>query len=197
MQNVIEIFKENYGYAYLKDLKAQGVHTDTIRKLLTEGKIEKIKPGLYRLTDTTVTAYQGFVDVCMAMPRAVICLHSALSYYELTTTVPAVVMVAVPREEKYPRIKYPPVKVFYFSPANYEEGIETIHTKTGNFRIYNVEKTIVDCFRYRNRLGEDVAVEGLKNYLRRRYANLNRLFSYARKGRMYRVMLPYVEALTA
>ncbi len=197
MQNVIEIFKKHDGYAYLKDLKAQGIHTDTVRKLLNEGKIEKIKPGLYRLTDFTVTAYQGFMDVCMAMPKAVICLHSALSYYELTTTVPPIVMVAVPRDAKAARIQYPPVKVFYFSPSNYEMGIKNIQMDMGHFRIYDMEKTIVDCFRYRNRLGEDVAVEGLKNYLNKKEANLNKLFSYARKGRMYRVIKPYVEALMA
>lgn len=197
MQNVIEIFQKQYGYAYLKDLKAQGVHTDTIRKLLAEEKIEKIKPGLYRITDFPIEAHQGFVDVCMAMPKAVVCLHSALSYYELTTAVPQMVMVAVPREAKAPQIKYPPVKVFYFSHLNYEMGVETAKTETGNFRIYDIEKTIVDCFRYRNRLGEDVAVEGLKNYLRRKQANLNKLFTYARKGRMYGVMKPYVEALMA
>jgi len=197
MQSVIKILKKHYGYTYLKDLKAQGIHTDTIRKLLAEGKIEKIKPGLYRLTDFPMIAHQGFVDVFMAMPKAVICLHSALSYYGLTTTVPAVVMVAVPREAKAPRLQYPPVKVFYFSRANYEAGIETIHTETGDFRIYGVEKTIVDCFRYRNRLGEYVAVEGLKNYLKRKNADLNRLVAYARKGRMYRVIKPYVEALMA
>ena len=197
MQNPIEIFKRHSGYAYLKDLKAQGIHTDTIRRLLSDGKIEKIKPGLYRLSDFPMLAHQGFVDVCMAMPKAVICLHSALSYYGLTTTVPAVVMVAVPRDAKAPRLKYPPVKVFYFSHSNYEMGVETIHTETGDFRIYDVEKTIVDCLRYRNRLGEEVPIEGLKNYIHRRDSDLNKLFSYARKGRMYRVIMPYVEALMA
>ncbi|MFQ5453805.1 MAG: type IV toxin-antitoxin system AbiEi family antitoxin domain-containing protein [Candidatus Zixiibacteriota bacterium] len=197
MQNVINIFKNHYGYAYLKDLKAHGVHTDTIRKLLAGGTIEKIKPGLYRLADFPIAAHQGFVDVFMAMSKAVICLHSALSYYGLTTTVPAVVMVALPRDAKAPKLKYPPVKVFYFSHSNYVTGAEAVHTKTGDFKIYGVEKTIVDCFRYRNRLGEDVAVEGLKNYLKQKGANLNKLFSYARKGRMYRVIRPYVEALMA
>jgi len=197
MRDAIEIFKKHYGYAYLKDLKAQGIHTDTIRKLLAEGKIEKIKPGLYRLADSPMIAHQGFIDICMAIPRAIICLHSALSYYELTTAVTGEVMIALPREAKAPQIQYPPVKVFYFSRSNYSDGVEIIHTKTGNFKIYKIEKTIVDCFRYRNRLGEDVPVEGLKNYLKRKNADLYRLFSYARKGRMYRVIKPYVEALIA
>jgi len=76
MQHIIKIFKKNYGYAYMKDLKAHGVHTDIIRKLLAEGKIEKIKPGLYRLADSPIIAYQSFVDVCLAIPKAVICLHT-------------------------------------------------------------------------------------------------------------------------
>jgi len=195
MQNIIEIFNQHYGYAYLKELKAQGVHTDTIRKMLIDGKIEKIKPGLYRLTNSPMMSHQGFVDACMAIPKAVICLHSALSYYGLTTAVPAVVMVALPREAKAPRLEYPPIKVFYFSRSNYKEGIELVHTETGDFRIYNMEKTIVDCFRYRKRLGEDVAVEGLKAYLRRKDANINKLLSFARKGRMFGIIRPYVEAL--
>ena len=195
MQNVIEIFKKNYGYAYLKDLKAHGIHTDSIRKLLNEGKIEKIKPGLYKLTDFPMLAHQGMVDACMAIPKAVVCLHSALSYYELTTTVPSMIMVALPREAKPPRIQYPPVKIFYFSSQNYKAGIEIVKTESGNFRIYNIEKTIVDCFRYRNRLGEDVAVAGLKNYIHEKKPDLNRLFHYARVGRMYKIIKPYVEAL--
>lgn len=195
MQNVIEIFKKNYGYAYLKDLKARGIHTDTVRRLLNEGKIEKIKPGLYKLTDFPILANQGLVDACMAIPKAVVCLHSALSYYELTTTVPPVVMVALPREAKPPRIQYPPVKFFYFSRRNYQMGIEVVKTQSGDFKIYDVEKTIVDCFRYRNRLGESIAVEGLKNYIHKNNPNLNKLFYYARMGRMYKIIKPYIEAL--
>ena len=195
MPNVKEIFKKHSGYAYLKDLKKQGIHTDTIRKLLVRGEIEKIKSGLYRLSDFAMMSHQGFVDVCMAIPKAVVCLHSALSYYELTTIVPEVIMVAVPRETKAPHLEYPPVKVFYFSQTNYETGIKKVHTKNGDFRIYEIEKTIVDCFRYRNKLGEDVAIEGLRNYLKLKDANINRLFLRAREGRMYRIIKPYVEAL--
>lgn len=195
MQKIIVLFEKNYGYAYLKDLKAQGIHTDTIRKLLDRGTIEKIKPGLYKLADFPVLAHQSLVDVCMAIPKAIICLHSALSYYELTTTVPSVVMVALPRAAKPPKIQYPPLKVFYFSRHNYEAGINIEETEFGNFRIYDIEKTIVDCLRYRNRLGEDVAIEGLRNYITQKNPDLNKLFYYARLGRMHKIIKPYVEAL--
>lgn len=196
MEKIIQIFKDHYGYAYLKDLKSQGIHTDTIRKLRVEGVIEKVKAGLYKLTDMPVISNQGMIDICMSMPQAVVCLHSALSYYELTTTVPSLIMIALRREQKPSKIPYPPIKVFYFSSRNYESGIEEIKTESGKFKIFGVEKTIVDCFRYRKKLGEDVAIEGLKNYISDKEYNLNKLFKYAKIGKMTKIIKPYVESMT-
>ena len=88
MDKFLKLFKNQYGYAYLKDLKNEGIHTDKVRKLVQQGVIEKVKSGLYKLVDMPMLANQGMIDICMAMPKAVICLHSALSYYELTTTAP-------------------------------------------------------------------------------------------------------------
>lgn len=195
MENALQIFRDQYGYAYLKDLKSRGVHTDTIRRLLAQGVIEKIKPGLYRLADMPLISGQGMIDVCMSIPKAVVCLHSALSYYELTTTVPSLIMIALRRDQKPAKIKYPPIRVFYFSAPNYSAGIREIKTNTGIFRVYDVEKTVVDCFRYRNKLGEDIALEGLKNYLSGRNYNLNLLFKYAEIGRMSNIIRPYVESI--
>jgi predicted transcriptional regulator of viral defense system len=197
MQRIIDLFEKNQGYAQLKTLKQAGIHTDKIRELLNGGIIERVKPGLYKLVDMPVVAEQSMIDLCMAMPLAVVCLHSALSYYELTTTVPSFVMIALPRGSKPTKIAYPPFKVYHFSERNYEPGVEKKDTEQGRFRIYNREKTIVDCFRYRKRLGEDVALEGLRNYLSARGANINTLVSYARKGRMDNVMRPYIEASLA
>jgi predicted transcriptional regulator of viral defense system len=195
MEKVINIFRKHFGYAYLKDLKKQGVHTDTVRNLALQGKIEKIKPGLYKLVDMPMLANQGMIDVYMSMPRAVVCLHSALSYYDLTTTMPDRVMVALRRQEKPSKIQYPPVQVFYYSEKNYHTGIKEVKTESGNFKIYESEKTIVDCFRYRNKLGLDVATEGLKNYLKGKQKNLVKLTEYAKTGRMYKIMKPYMEAI--
>ena len=196
MEKVIQIFKDHYGYAYLKDLKSQGVHTDTICKLRDEGIIEKVKAGLYKLTDMPIVSHQGMIDICMSMPQAVVCLQSALSYYELTTTVPSLIMIAVRREQKPSRIQYPPMKVFYFSSKNYESGIEEIKTESGKFRIYYVEKTIVDCFRYRKKLGENIAIEGLKNYLLTKKYDLNKVYKYAKAGNMLNIIRPYIESMT-
>src|SRR5574341_991033 len=179
METFIPIFKNRYGYAYLRDLKKQGIYTDTIRRLIQDGAIEKVKAGLYKLTDMPLLSNQGMIDVCMAMPKAVVCLHSALSYYDLTTTLPAAIMVALPRESKPVKLSYPPIQIFYFSSTNYQMGIERVVTKTGDFAIYNIEKTIVDCFRYRHKLGMEVALEGLRKYLKRPGYNLNKLLKYA------------------
>ncbi|MCD4664333.1 MAG: hypothetical protein K8R68_03615 [Bacteroidales bacterium] len=197
MNSVIEIFKQHNGYAYLKELKERGIHTDTTRKLLKEEIIEKVKPGLYRLVNMPITAQQGMIDVGMAMPRAVVCLHSALSFYEMTTTVPSLIMVALRRGDKPVKILYPPIQVFFFSEKNYSSGIDEFKTKFGTIRIFNIEKTIVDCFRFRKKLGEDIALEGLKNYLSNPDYNIHRILKYAKDGRMSNIIRPYLEAYLA
>jgi len=197
MNNIRNIFEKNNGYAYLKELKKRGVHTKTIKKMFADGIIEKVKPGLYKLVDMPIAAQQGMIDVCIAMPMAVVCLFSALSYYEMTTTVPSSVMVALPRGSKPATILYPPTRVFYFSGKNYASGIDMIETGFGTIRIYDIEKTIVDCFRFRKKLGDDVALEGLKNYLDKPDYNIHKVLNYAKQGRMYNIMKPYLEAYIA
>jgi len=194
MSDIIKIFEKQNGYAHLKKLKTEGVHNDIIRKYLEQKVIEKVKPGLYKLADMPIISQQGMIDVNMAMPRAVVCLHSALSFYDLTTFVPSSVMIALPRGSKPAKIYYPPIQVFYFSDKNYLTGITEVRTESGNFKIYDEEKTIVDCFRFRKKLGEDVALEGLKNYLSRPGYRINKLLKYAKNGRMFSIMKPYIEA---
>lgn len=196
METPLLVFEVRHGYASLKELKRQGIHTQTIRRLLNDGAIEKVKPGLYRIADLPVLSSQGMIEVCLAMPKAVVCLHSALSYYDLTTRQPSAIMIALPRASKPAKLPYPPTQIFYFSPQNHGVGSETVQTRAGSFAIYNMEKTVVDCFRYRHKLGMEVALEGLKNYLRLRQCNLNALLKYAKHGRMLRVMKPYLEAIT-
>jgi len=127
----------------------------------------------------------------------VICLISALEYHELSTVNPEFVYAAIPNSERETKIKYPPVKVFFFRKKIYEVGIESVKTKFGTFKIYNPEKTICDMFRYRNKLGEDLALEGLKNYLKREDADINKLWKYAIKTRVKTIIKPYLKAMVA
>lgn len=194
MVSIEKIFEKNYGYVSLKELKQKGIHSYVIRRKLKAGVIEKVKPGLYKRVDMSISAQRGMIEVCAAMPRAVICLHSALAYYEMTTTVPGNIMIALPRDVKSVKIPYPPIRVFHFSERLYSTGIKRIETESGIFRIYDIEKTIIDCFRFRKKLGEDIALEGLKNYLSTSKYQITKIVKYAKAGRIFSVMKPYLEA---
>ncbi|HAL56950.1 MAG TPA: hypothetical protein DCP63_10865 [Bacteroidetes bacterium] len=107
----------------MKDMKSSGIHTGEIQKQLEEGRIVKVKPGLYRLADVQPGESHGFVEICLAMPKAVICLSSALAFHELTTFVPTSVSFAVPRSDKPVKLSYPPNEPYYFAEAQYKAGI--------------------------------------------------------------------------
>lgn len=197
MNNIIKYFLDHSGYARMRDLKEASFHTRDIAKLLKEGKIEKIKPGYYRLTDMNHPDHipQSFIDVVHLVPKGVICLLSALEYHNLTTFNPSEVYVAIPQSEKFPEIKYPPIRGYYFPKRFYSEGIEYIESKNIKIKIYSAEKSIADMFRYRKKLGEDIAIEALKTYLARKEANINRLYEYAETCQVKTVMNPYIKAI--
>jgi len=198
MNNLTDYLKSTGGFARMKELRSVGFQTREIAALVAAGTIERVKPGLYRLADETGSGeHAGLVDVCRAIPEGVICLISALDYYGLTTFNPSEVYVAIPHGAKPPRMHYPPIKPFYFRERFYLPGIEKVTTPAGEIRIYGPEKTIGDLFRYRRKLGEDLALEGLKQYLRRKDANLPRLLEYAAICQARTVMLPYLKALVA
>ena len=187
-ENIEKLFKENAGYAKTKDILAYGIHARDIQAVREDGMISKVKSGLYKLSGYSVVSNDDFIDVSRAVPGGVICLLSALSYYELTTFIPPVVSIALQRNTWTPKIEYPPVKVYHFSKKQYEAGIEEIDDNGNRFHIYNREKTICDCVRYRNKLGIDTAKEGLTEYLRRKDRKLEKLMEYAEIGRIKPLM---------
>jgi predicted transcriptional regulator of viral defense system len=169
---ILQIFKKHNGYARMKDILARKIHVRDIRKLLKEGIITKVKNGLYRLSDVPIVSNQSFIDLSQAVPSGVICLLSALSYYDLTTFQPSVVSMAIHQKTWKPKIEYPPVEFYYFSTKQFNEGIDEIKINGHKVRIYCPEKTIADCFRYRNKRGIDVVKEGLSEYLKLIQADL-------------------------
>ena len=208
MEKIITYFKKNNGYALMGELKAASFQTRDIARLLKEGTIIKVKPGLYRLANvgkmvlplpkmkgTGNTVSQEIVDLCKALPAGVICLASALAFYDLTTFNPSEVYVAIPSSAKVPKIDFPPLRVFYFRERFYKPGIERIKVPSCTVKIYNKEKTICDMFRYRNKYGEDLPLEGLKTYLSRKEANVNKLRKYVEICQVKTVMMPYLKAL--
>jgi predicted transcriptional regulator of viral defense system len=179
----------------MKDLRFLKIHTRDISQAMSNGLVEKVRSGLYKLKDYPWEEHSALVDVCRAKKDVVICLTSALEYHDLTTFNPPVVTVAVPHSTSRFELVYPPISLFYFREAFYSPGIQTIQTKHGGFRIYNREKTVCDMFRYRKKLGEDLALEGLKNYLKLKQANVNKLKRYAEICQVKTVMMPYLKAI--
>ncbi|MBU0580062.1 MAG: Abortive infection protein AbiEi [Candidatus Margulisbacteria bacterium] len=198
MKKLLEYFTKNV-YVQTKDIIKASLQTRDLIKLQDKNIIHKIKPGLYRLSEFIVSdgISSSLIDVCKAIPEAVICLLSSLEFYDLTTFNPADIYIALPHNKKPPEIIYPPVRIFYFRKRFYEPGIKTITTRYGKIKIYNKEKTICDMFRYRNKLGEDVALEGLKNYLATEERSIKKLREYAEICQVKTVILPYMKAIIA
>ena len=195
MSDIKTIFKKQHGYARMKDLKFAKIHTRDIASACANGIIEKIKPGLYKLIDYPWDEHSSFTDIYAANPNAVICLVSAIEYYGLTTFNPIEVSLAVAHNASKLKIAYPPIKVFFFKDKYYETGIETVKSNSGTFKIYSVEKTLVDLFRYKKKTGDDIVLEALKNYLVQKKHNINKLLECAQFFGMQKKMLPYIKAL--
>lgn len=196
--SIIEHIRINGGYARTQELREAGFHTRDIAKLVENGDLVKLKPGFYRLPDVPETGEvnPGFVDVCKAIDGSVICLLSALAYYELTTFNSPEIYAAIPGDKKPPRQVNIPVKIFYFQKRVYHPGIDTISAGYGDVRIYSREKTLCDVFRYRKKLGEDIALEGLKSYLQSDRANIAQLTHFAEISKVKKDMMPYLKAFT-
>jgi predicted transcriptional regulator of viral defense system len=182
----------------MRELKAAGVQPRVIAGLVRDGILEKIQPGLYRLSNVPDgEAPRNFYDVAAAIPKGVICLQSALAYYELTTQNPGEIWVAVPNSYKPPKMSFPPTKFIFFRDKWYSTGIEYVNQGKKVFRIYSPEKSICDAFHIRNRLGEDVAIEALKNYLARKNAAPSKLLAVARACGINNILMPYLKVMVA
>lgn len=195
MEKVVSFLKKNRGYARARDLKGAGINSRKIAKALDLGVIDKIKTGFYKLNDYECSEFDSFLDVCNADSKVVISLLSALTYHGLSTFNPSDVYVTIPEKSTPPKIIFPPVRIFYSSEKIYRVGIEEVQLKKGVLRIYNKEKTICDMFRYRHKLGEDVAIEGVKNYINSRDKNINKLMEYADICRIKAVITPVLSGI--
>jgi predicted transcriptional regulator of viral defense system len=193
---VITLFKQNNGYAYTGELTRLGVHTATIKLMEDEGNMIKVKRGLYRWADYDMDPDKEWVDVSKIVPGGVICLLSALSYYELTTYQPWEHYVAIHRGDTRSKLPdYPPIKLMYFSESQYQLGITELDMDDHKVRIYDIEKTLCDSARYQNKIGTDIVKESFKAYFKRPNMNIEKLIDYATKTRVKSVVTKYAEVL--
>ena len=193
--HAVESFRERGGVLRTRDALGAGIHPRTLYRLRDDGVIEQVCRGVYRLAEMPALAFPDLVAVALRVPRAVICLVSALAYHDATSEIPHEVQIALPRRTKPPRLDHPPLRVFWFSGAALSEGIETVVVDGVDARVYDLPKTVVDCFRFRNKLGIDVAIDALNQAVRRKGVRPGELLRYARLCRIESVILPYVEAI--
>ena len=161
------------------------------------GALERVARGRYRLPDAPITEHHGFALVAAAVPKAVICLLSALSFHQIGTQLPHEVWIALDRRSRRPSLAYPRLRVHRFGGNALTEGIETHRIEGETVRVTTVAKTIADVFKYRNKVGLDVALEALREAWRARRFTMDEIHRYARICRVERVMRPYIEALVA
>ncbi len=178
-----------------RDVADAGIHRQALTRLVADGALVRVARGLYRLPDALVGEHHGLALAAMAVPNGVICLLSALQFHGLGTQLPHEVWIAVDRRARRPQLAYPPLRVLRFSGTALTEGVEHHRIDGREVAIYSIEKTLADCFKYRNKIGLDVALEALREARRERRLNADALWHYAGIDRVTNVMRPYLEAV--
>ena len=178
-----------------RDAIRLGIHPRTLYSMRDAGELQQVHRGCFRLADLPELGNPDLVATALAVPKGVICLISALFYHGIGTQIPRVVDVAVHKDTKRPRVDYPPIRIFWFSGGALTFGVQTHELDGVPVRIYSPAKTVADCFKFRNRIGLDVALEALREVRRSRLATVDDLFQMAKVCRVANVMRPYLEAM--
>jgi predicted transcriptional regulator of viral defense system len=189
------IFRQNNGILRESVAIHLGIPKHIIYEMLRVGELVKEARGLYRLADIEPLGNPDLVQISLLMPKSIVFLTSALYFHDLTTQIPHQVYIALPQGVKERKIDYPPLKVFHLSLKIFLAGIEEHIIDGIKIRIYSKEKTISDCFKYREVIGKDIALEALKDYMSQASPNVHQLMEYARINRVEKIIKPYIESL--
>lgn len=193
--DALERFREAGGILRTSQAQRMGIHPRTLYSLRDSGELEQLSRGVYRLAELPPPGEPDLVAVAARVRKAVVCLISALHVHGLTTEIPHEVSIALPPGTKRPEIDYPPTRVFWFSGDSYIAGVEVRDIDCVPLRIYGAAKTVADCFKFRNKIGIDVAVEALRTGLEEDRVRPAELLGYARVCRVERIIMPYLEAM--
>ncbi len=185
------------GMLRLRDFAAEKIEPETVARLVRDGQVVRPARGLYQLPDAPVDAAHSLAEAALLVPKGIVCLISALQFHGLTLQMPSAVWMAIERTAWKSNISYPPIRFVRFSGWAMTEGVERYPIQSVKVRLTNPARTIVDCFRYRNKIGLDIAMEGLREGIRRRKCTPDQLWQYAKKARVWTVMRPYVETVVA
>lgn len=176
-------------------LLQQGVSPRTLYSLRDSGVLEQLSRGTYRLVEQGALSNPDLVTVALRVPQGVICLISALSFHGLTTQIPHAVSIAITKTMRNPAISYPPLNVYRYDESSFQAGIERHLIGGVSISVYCPEKTLADCFKFRNKIGMDVVLEAVKRYREKRALKIAELMKYAEICRVANIMRPYLESL--
>ncbi len=179
-----------------RDLASRSIPRTYLKRLHEQGLLVKEARGLYKLPDAEITEHHSLAEACKRVPRGVVCLLSALQFHKLTTQAPSEVWLALDRKARAPRAGGQPLRLVRMSGKALTEGVEQHRIEGVAVKVYKPAKTVADCFKYRNKIGLDVALEGLRDYRQKHRSGMDELWRFAKLCRVERVMRPYLEALT-
>ncbi len=191
----VVIFNKHGGILRTAQALRAGIHPSTLYTMRDSGTLEVVSRGVYRLADNLPLGNPDLVIVATRVPRGVICLISALAFHELTTQIPHVVHVALSRGAEEPRLDHPPIKTYRFTSEAFSEGVEAYELDGVTVHIYSPEKTLADCFKFRNKVGLDTVIEAVRFYRERKGVKVDDLMRYAGICRVKKIIRPYLEAL--
>ncbi len=178
-----------------RDLDAAGIPRNYLARLVQRGELRRLDRGLYTATSLPASEHISLLEVSRRAPKAIICLLSALRFHELGTQMPSEVWIAVHFKSRAPRITSPAIRIVRLSDAVLHFGVEEREIAGGTIRIFNPAKTVADCFKFRHKIGTDVALEGLRDCYRQKKATMDQLWEAAKICRVANVMRPYLESL--
>lgn len=193
-EQIIQLIQENT-LIRSRDIDKLNIPREYLKRLQQNGVIEQIGRGLYSLPDSLDTEYANLAELAVRVPNAVICLLSALSFHGLTTQLPFEIWLAIEGTSWKPKIDYPPIQVVRFSGKAFDFGIEEHQVNDVPVQVYSIAKTIADCFKFRNKIGTDIALEALREALREKRTPIDDIWKAAKICRVHNVMKPYLEAI--
>jgi predicted transcriptional regulator of viral defense system len=194
-QNILDLAAER-GLIRPRDLTERGLPTVALTRLVRQGRLQRVGRGLYALPDRPVSEQNALAEVARKHPQAIVCLLSALRFHDLTTQSPFEVWLAIPNKARAPKMDYPPLRIVRFSGAALTRGVEDHVIDGVPVRVTSVARTVADCFKFRNKIGLDVALEALQEVWRAKRASMDELWRYATLCRVANVMRPYMESLS-
>lgn len=188
-------YMRQHGIVRPRDMEAIGVPREYLLRLHRQGKLNRLGRGIYVLPEASITERHSQATVAKRVPNAVLCLLSALAFHEITTQNPSSVWIALGKGARKPAITSPSLRIVRLTGPSLTEGIETHKVEGVSVRVYSAPKTVADCFKFRNKIGLDVAIEALKDCVRQKKASINEIYGYAKICRVSNVIRPYLEAL--